>query len=294
MKKNYEPYVSKIFFTSKLTLALVLLFTVFRTVFLPERIKNTLASTSTPVKSGLRVNETENLKDLSSADYAEIVEKNPFGISSQTAGINEQESFTPVISDELKLELFGTVSGSPEVARAIIKNCKTGIFDLYKIGQIVDGARIEEIGTDKIILVNDGKKQILRMNIAQLGGKGQRTKTPMYRTINEINNATKTDSIPQTAKTEIGCVEALLNKAVIEPYIVDSQVEGLRVTDLENVEEAKYFGLKNGDIIHAVNGHTLTNKQKAHQIFKKASSQATISLEILRDDKIKKFSFDLR
>lgn len=291
MQKNKELYIHKVFFTSKLTLVLVLLFIVVRTMLLPERVEKTLASASAPGEDGVHVNETVDLPDLSFADYAEIVERNPFGISSKRA------SFDPAVSEELGLALFGTISGSPAVARAIIKNLKTGACDLYKIGQTVEGARIEGINTDEITLAHNGEIKILRLKIAQFSSNNKGT-TTSYRTINEMSNAEKTDLSARKVHTDtitgIGCVEAILNKAVIEPHVVDGQVEGLRITNLENIEEAKYLGLKNGDIISAVNGHRLTSKQKAHQIFKKTSSQAAISLKLLRDGDTKKLSFARR
>jgi type II secretion system protein C len=297
MKKNSELYVLKVFFTSKLTLALVLLFTVVRTVFLHDPVEKTLASVSAPAMNRIRVNKTVNLPDLSFADYAEIVERNPFGTSSQTTNTIKPASVEPVVSEELGLALFGTISGSPEVARAIIKILKTGVSDLYKIGQTVEGASIEGIGTDEIILSHNGKRKILRLSIAQPNNSNS-TEIPSSKIINEMSNAMTTDLASQkaytVAQTKIGCVEVVLKKAVIEPHVVDGQVEGLKMTDLEDIEEAKELGFKNGDIIRSVNGQRLTSKQKAHQIFKKASSQAAINLELLRNDETKKISFDLR
>jgi general secretion pathway protein C len=297
MKKDKKVYMHKVFFTSKLTLALVLLFTVVRTALLPERIEKTLASAPAPGRDGARINETVNLPDLSSSDYAEIVGRNPFGTLNQTVGTNKWTSFGPVVSQELGLALFGTVSGSPEVARAIIKNLKTGVSDLYKIGQTVEGATIEGIGTDEVILMHNGEKKILRLSIAQSNGNNS-TETPPVKTINEMSNTTKADLSNQNAntsiRTKIGCVEAILKQALIEPHVVDGQVEGFKITDLENIKDAEVLGLKNGDIIRTVNGNLLTSKQKAHQIFKKAMSQTAINLELLRNDETKKLSFVLR
>lgn len=297
MKKNDKLYIHKVFFISKLTLALVLLFTVARIVLLPEYIGKTLAPISALGGDGIRVNETMSLPDLSFADYAEIVERNPFGISSQTTGTNKWALFEPVVSEELGLALFGTVSGSPEVARAIIKNLKTGKLDQYKIGQTVADACIENIGKDAVILVHNGERKILKLSIARFGSNNNNIETPSSTAISEMSNTAGTDLLTKRApqiRTKIECVEAVLKQAIIEPYVVDGQVEGLRITDLENIKEAKELGLKNGDIIRAVNGHRLTSKQKAHQIFKKARSQAAISLELLRDDETKKLSFDLQ
>jgi type II secretory pathway component PulC len=134
------------------------------------------------------------------------------------------------------------------------------------------------------------------LSITQSDSNNSSTETPSSKPVNKTGNTARTNSQTKNAlinaRTKIGCVEAVLKEAVIEPYVVDDQVEGLRIMDLENVEEAKELGLKNGDIIRAVNGHRLTSKQKAHQIFKKAMSQAAINLELLRDDESKKLSFD--
>jgi general secretion pathway protein C len=303
MKKNDKLYIRKVFFISKLTLILVLLFTVVKTVLSPEHIEKTLAPASALGRDGIRVNETMSFPDLSSADYAEIVERNPFGTAGQTTGTSKWAStanfagFERPVSEELGLALFGTVTGSPAVARAIIKDLKTGVFGLYKMGQTVEGARIEGIDADEVILVHNGEIKILRLNIAKSISNNS-TETPSPKTINEMSNAVKTDLSTQNAhtdvQTKIGCVETVLKEAIIEPYVVDGQVEGLRITDLENIKEAKELGLKNGDIIRTVNGHRLTSKQKAHQIFKKARSQAAINLELLRGDETKKLSFDSR
>ncbi|GAI89781.1 unnamed protein product [marine sediment metagenome] len=97
-----------------------------------------------------------------------------------------------------------------------------------------------------------------------------------------------------TAGAKLSNIEIMLTKAVIEPYTIDGQVEGLKITGLENMRGAEDLGLKNGDIIRTVNGHRLTGKQKAYQIFKKARSQEAMNIELLRDNETKTLSFSLR
>ena len=88
--------------------------------------------------------------------------------------------------------------------------------------------------------------------------------------------------------------QEILAKTIFKPYIVRGQNEGLEITGLENMTFAKKIGLKNGDVISAVNGHRLTSKQKAYQIFKKARHLKTVSLDLIRDDKPKNILFALR
>ena len=95
-------------------------------------------------------------------------------------------------------------------------------------------------------------------------------------------------------QTKAKHVETLLRKAVIEPYETDGQMEGLRITGLEKVPIAGNLGLKNGDIIRSVNGQQLTSKKKALQVFMKARTKPTMSVELLREGKTKELSFVLR
>ncbi len=304
MKKDNKLYIHKVLSISKLTLVLVLGYAVVRTVLLPEHIEKSIVPASALGGDKIYVRETIEAPVLSLKDYADIIERNPFGTSEQT-NIGKWSSMSNLtgsqdsVSEELGLALFGTISGSPPLARAIIKDLKTNEFDLYKIGQTVGDSRLEGIDTDTVILVHNGERKILGLNIGKYSSNDDNNaRVSSYRTINNNPSGVKTNSPheqdPVKVPTRIGCVETILKKAFIEPCVANDQVEGLRITGLENIPAAKYIGIKNGDVIRVVNGHRLTSKQKAYQIFKKARSQATMNLELLRGSEIKRFSFSLQ
>ena len=292
----------KALFSCKLALVIVLLFVVVKVVLPLGNVDNSLAPASAHGKGRAQAIETTRLPDLSLEDYTQIAKRNPFGTSSQATGSGEwsltADSFhyDRSVSEELGLALFGTVSGSPLVARAIIKDLKTGVFDSYKIGQVVGNARIEAIEPDAAILLHDGEAKILSITAWQ-SDSSDNNHMSSSQTNNEISKTLETDSprgkTDANTKTKIEKVKEVLTKAVIKPHIVNGQIEGLRISGLEDLKTAKSFGLKNGDVIRTVNGHLLTSKQKAYQIFKKARSQETVTFELLRGDKPKKLSFAL-
>jgi type II secretion system protein C len=285
-------YIRKVLFISKLALALVLGYVVVTTL-VPEHTEKSSTPASALGGSGESVNQTMRSPGLSLEDYAEIIEGNPFDRSGQTAGSGKWKStaYQQSVSEELGLALSGTVSGSPVVARAILKDLKTGVFNLYKIDQTVAGARIESIEEDTVVLVCNGQRMVLKLNIAPSSNNNGQLSSP--RTANEMSKVAKADLPADNIQTKIEYVETLLSNAAIEPYSVDGRVEGLRITGLENINIAKDFGLKNKDVIRSVNGHLLTNKQKAFQVFKKAKAQPAIDIELLRDNKTKKLSFPM-
>jgi len=170
------------------------------------------------------------------------------------------------------------------------------LLGMYKTGQNIGEARIESIEEDAVILFHNGQRKMLMLNRT---GRDNKNNTQMLSS-SVINESGKfvgpvlpvKQSLDETP-TKRSHLETILTKATIEPYLVDDLVEGLRITNLETMPVAKAFGLKEGDIIRQVNGHRLTSKQKAFQVFKKARSEATMSLELLRDGETKELSLTL-
>jgi hypothetical protein len=95
-------------------------------------------------------------------------------------------------------------------------------------------------------------------------------------------------------RTKIKCVETILRKAVIEPYCINGQIEGLQIMGLDKILEAKALLLKSGDIILAVNGKTLSSKREAYDIFKKARKEPIMIIDLLQDGEPKKFLLDFQ
>ena len=249
--------------------------------------------------------EAAGAEDISPENYSAIIEQNIFSgkgssISANTS-LRSNNASDVVWSDgkELGLALYGTICGSPPISRAVIKDLETNELGLYRQGDTVAEARIETIKKDAVVLLHKGQRKILNISTGQsqreeVGGAQPASAKNITKTA-ETNPPVKPDTAVGVELTTVGVKsgdsEGVLKKAVIEPYIVDGEVEGIRITGLEDKGIAKALGLRNGDIVRRVNGHRLTNKQKAYQIFKKASSQPALDIELLRDNKTKKLSF---
>ena len=95
-------------------------------------------------------------------------------------------------------------------------------------------------------------------------------------------------------RTKLKCVETLLKNALIEPYYVNGQIEGLQLNGLDDISEAKELLLNSGDIILAVNGETLSSKKEAYDIFIKARKEPIMIVDILQDEKPAKLLLDFQ
>ncbi|MEJ2701575.1 MAG: PDZ domain-containing protein, partial [Sedimentisphaerales bacterium] len=188
----------------------------------------------------------------------------------------------------------GTVAGSREVSRAILEDLKTSALSLVKVGDTVGGASVESIEKDAVVLLAEGRRRTIRLGTAE---SKRREAGATESTL--ASDSTRRFEGDRQARPPTGIAEklryaaAILPKATIEPYAVDGKIEGLKITGLEKIGHLEDIGLQNGDVICSVNGHRLSSKQEAYQISRKARSQANVSIELMRDNKIETFSFHL-
>ncbi len=291
-------YKHKALFIIKLALVLILGYVVIRAVLMPQRTGEIFVLDSAAGTENITAVEPTSFPDTPVDDYSVIVEQDIFGSSLRTnKSLLGNNGLGPALSaeEELGIALLGTVAGSPEISRAIIKDLKTNVLSLYKTGDTVATAHIESIEKDVVVLLHEGQRKILDLGTRE--SKRHDADNAQAALSKNATQAVETNPPAKSLTTtgaKLSDIEIMLTKAVIEPYAIDGQVEGLRITGLENMRGAKELGLKNGDIIRVVNGHRLTSKQKAYQIFKKARSQAAMDIELLRDNETKTLSFSLR
>jgi len=266
-------HIRKTLIIGNTALALVLGYIVTKALMAPNSITQNLSPRSAHAFQN-KVSQPSS-SQLSQPDYTDLLESNMFGNNQ-----SQSNSAFSAPAAKLNLELIGTVAGPAQLARAIIKDLSNNNIALYKITDHIAGARIAEIDRNQVLLIHNGQTSILKLSSTQ--AKQQ----PVNKTFAPAATSNKPQSKTNT-------LEKILQTATLQPHITDGQTDGLQLDGLENLAMTKYIGLKNGDVIHSINGQTLTSKQKAFQVFKKARTQARIDIELLRNKKIETLSFDL-
>lgn len=142
------------------------------------------------------------------------------------------------------------------------------------------------------------QKTMTELGTEQFSDGSDTTETPPIQNNGNTSDTviTSTPAIQALTKirTKAKYVETILRKAVIEPYHINGQIEGLQITGLDKILIARDLLLKSGDIIRAVNGHPLNSKRRAYEIFKKARKLPIMKIELLRDGKTETLLYYLR
>jgi|GEM_PF-375770 len=293
MKKNI------LFHSGNLALVLLLGFLVVKIIFIPSE----LGSHLTPANVSAENNNNSSSVSLTTTpnpdgqwkNYSEIIQKNLFNAASAKIASPppQKQSVSPspqAIISAPKLELIGVTAGDALFARAIIKNLKTQTISRCKIGDSVAKAKVKKILRRSVVLSFEGRQIPLQLNV----GKHQSLDpepipTPLHNLPKDNTSMKKINHIPAPATSKfdkgIQTLEIIFDAAALEPYKVDGQVGGMRVTEMEAENQNLLEGVKKGDIIRSINGQKLTSQQKSFQIFQKARTQNQLNIEITREGK---------
>ena len=227
-----------------------------------------------------------------------ITRRNIFGSGKAADVVAEAEPARPgaLADTKLQLKLLGTVAGDPDIARAVIEDKLSKVQDLYRIGDVVQGAVIKSIERNRVVLARGNRREALELHAgAREPATGQAAaRLPDARAAISILAANEFEIDKKAFLAKVGGMEAVFKVARLTPYVAHGKTIGLRITGLENVSMARYVGLQNGDVIQAVNGQKLNSQQKAFQVFRKARAQSALNVNLLRGEREKTLLFRMK
>jgi len=289
-----DRQMAKLFWTVKAALVAVLLYVAVAAVIAPFQLETGLKPKAVAGDERPQEVTTTSPTPKTPRDYSAILDNDVFGSPGQATESNVASAETPAAAalpsaEKLGLKLRGIVAGGPVTSRAIIEETTTKLAIPYKIGDRVGPATVESIEPEQVILLHGGRRAVLQIHVGTTRADQPRTEKLEAAAPKPVATG---QQVPQTS-VRLGYVEELFRQATIKPYAKDGQIKGLRISGIEETPLTKLFGLRNNDVVQTVNGQDLNSKQKAFQVLKKARTQPSIDLQLLRDGKPKELSFDL-
>ncbi len=289
MKKWPEIYVGKKYISATIIPALMFACVVVSAVLSQQTYRG--SSVARALEPTDLLNHKKAEQNYTTADLDRIHDRH--GIENDLHQ-QKQQPVTSVPAETTKAEfpdsallLIGAFSGAPADAMAIIKDLESDSVGIYKTGQQIGNGHIESIEKNKVVVFGEGHRFIL----TPMFGQSQNAR------VHEADGPAtvqKSRSIPigsgpfleayEDYQTPVASLVSVLSCAKLESFSLNGQLQGLRISGLDDILVANKMDIRNGDVIHTVNGHLLMNKQQAWQVLKKAKAQDTIDVEVLYGD----------
>jgi general secretion pathway protein C len=208
---------------------------------------------------------------------------------------------------DLKLKLWGTVSGQGPEAYAVIEDSKTRRQNLYRVGDAVQSATVKMILREKVVLEVEDRDEILQMQEVP-GGRGPAPR-PMPgaggdggfdprempggeggdMAESQVEAPPPVAPRPQTIRLRpamlqamLGQVEDPLSDLTLQPHQTDGVSDGLALTGIQPRSVLRRLGLRDGDVITAIDGEPVQSAEQLGVIFERLNSGTGLSLELNR------------
>lgn len=197
-----------------------------------------------------------------------------------------------------KLSLRGTQVADPDLYSVawIAKEGET-TARWYSLGQEVGGVKIVAIYPHGILVARDGVQEWLG-----LGGKQEPVKTegaaaPTTEDGSGIVAKSETEFVVPRSELQkyMGDMDALsgLGRTTVHRG-PDGEPDGYRLSSIRRGSLGEKLGIRNGDVIHSVNGMPLNNMQSAMEAYQALQSGASFKIDVTRRGAPMNLNYEVR
>lgn len=209
--------------------------------------------------------------------YQPIVDRNLFNTNKDADSKPVPIKIETLKQTELKLKLWGTVSGLGGQTYAVIEEAKSRQQNLYKVGDAVENATVKMVFREKVILSVNGQDEVLEIEESQGRASGRMP----------LQTATKSPRQSITLKrsqieSSVENVNELMKQVKIRPHTENGQAAGLMLSSIQRSSIFRRMGLRSGDIITGVNGSSLVSVDDALKLYENMKSSSNMSIDIKR------------
>jgi general secretion pathway protein C len=264
----------------------------------PAEIKPAATAASDQAKAVAR--RQQQTKPLS--QYKIIARRNlfrtPKGEKLDQAAI-DIEALKPT---ELKLKLWGTITGQDGMTRAVIEDQSKRKQEFYRAGDDVSSAKVKMVLREKVILSVQGEDQILEIEKpASTAGRAPAARAPRGGSSSGASRAAAPPSKAprkRTIRMKLSRLESISDNpeewsgyATAAPYSGDDGESGLQLSQITPSSPLRLIGMRNGDVIMAVNDEPVAAIDDLLKSLTEVSAGDEMSLKIKRRGRERNLDF---
>ncbi len=255
------------------------------------------------------------------SDYVVIAQRNIFNanppsdkpqVKAPTPVVTKRPPPLPGPTPITNLKLTGTAMNGDGNHYAFIEDTATrGNQQLYQVGDVIKDRTIIEIRNNCVILQQNDRPE----RLCFLNHQDSETRAPERQRISNARSdaAGDDDEGDEDSRDDVVQVDdatwrirrelmqeqfadlgGLSQQARVTPYTEHGETRGFRVTRLKANSLLQKIGLQHNDVLHKVNGSSLTSPADALQVYQQLQQAGTVRLEILRRDRALTLTYEIR
>ena len=217
--------------------------------------------------------------------YMVITQRNLFGSTDKAIADKKTEAAAAAAAVEgpdfsTLVEVKGTVAGTGKDGFAVIEEKGKNKQVLYKVGNVVAGAKVVKIARNAVTFLVGDQERVLKMADTSQGpllpprpgrppAVGPRGAGPMVISRSEVDSSLK----------DMG---TMLSQAQIRPYYSDGAPDGFMITNIRPGSIYEKIGLTEGDIIQGTNDRRLVTADDMTALYNSMKAGSALTLKVKR------------
>jgi general secretion pathway protein C len=236
-----------------------------------------------------------------SAHYTRIHERDIFNSAKEpTPGPVADQP----VETQLKLKLWGTAVFDSGNSYSIIEDLGARKQGVYGVNAVVPGAAtVKKIEWDRVILVHNGRDEILEIEKQSASGLGASGRPAAAAPAAPA--AAGAGGIQQTGDNQFSVARGEVDSALENmsqlftqvravPHFEGGQSVGFRLFAIRRGSLFDRIGLKNGDIIRSINGSEMNDPSRAVTLLQELRDAQTLDVEITRNQQPQRLSYTIQ
>jgi general secretion pathway protein C len=254
-----------------------------------------------PTTSNKRVRQADVARNQPLSRYDIINQRNLFSIDKN--GVKKPAPPSPPVETvqeikptQLRLKLWGTVTGNPGKEYAVIEDEKNRSQELFTVDDTIQDAVIKKIERERVILHVNGFDEVLEME--KLGiASGKKSRFSKKKQASFRKRAPHTQNIQlsrNVINNAVSNINNLMRQARFRPHFSQGRPDGLALTRVNPNSLFSRLGLRTGDVITGVDGKKIRSVDDALRFYDNLKNASDIQLQIKRGGSLQNLHYSIQ
>lgn len=196
-------------------------------------------------------------------------------------------------------ELNGVILLPGDKSIALIRRTRERESQMYRKGEMIDAFELVKIERHRVFLSDGLSTSVLPMYYKHTVRTTSTVREAVSRqeSSNAYSNARQFKKVLSRSDVEnrvFSKVNEILTQIAISPYMVNGQMQGLRLIRVPNESIVFELGGRSGDIIKRVNGHELNQVDQMYKLWENIKDDSSITVDLERKNQMFSYNFEIR
>jgi general secretion pathway protein C len=206
---------------------------------------------------------------------------------------NRRDPGAEAVRTRLRVRLLGTlVSSSAGWSLASVLDLTRQKSSTLMVGDWLQDARVLEILRDRVIVLRDGRREVIEAGSGDVLGPSTDARMSMtaVRSLDENRYEVPRSELEQA----LARLDDIANQARIVPSYRDGQPQGFKLFAIRPDSLFSRLGLLNGDVVRRINGFEMNTPANVLEVYLRLRETSQIEVELERNGSSIRKSYTIR